>query len=116
MTKKEMLKIFEDRKVRAKGGNQEHHYDHVQGLTKRNIAASPDFDYDLLFCEDPDTSSLSKEDMAIIDEVMSVLAGMKRSEVVELSHKEDGWINNKDHHDIIPYAEAYSLKGIPSPA
>lgn len=41
---------------------------------------------------------------------MSVLVDMKRADVVALSHKENGWINNKDHHNIIPYDEAYSLK------
>lgn len=86
-------------------------YDHVQGLTKKNIiAAGADFDYDLLFCDSPDTSALSKEDIDIINHVMSVLVDMKRADVVDLSHKESGWINNKDHHDIIPYDEAYSLK------
>lgn len=85
-------------------------YDHVQGLTKKNIVTSSDFDYDLLFCDSPDTTALSKEDMDVINQVMSVLAGMKRAEVVELSHQENGWINNTDHHNIIPYDEAYSLK------
>lgn len=85
-------------------------YDHVQGLTKKNFMASVDFDYDLLFCDTPDTSALSKEDIDIINHVMSVLVDMKRADVVDLSHKESGWINNKDHHDIIPYDEAYSLK------
>lgn len=41
---------------------------------------------------------------------MSVLVNMSRSDVIELSHKESGWINYKDHHDIIPYDEAYNLK------
>ena len=41
---------------------------------------------------------------------MSVLVDMKRADVVDLSHKENGWINNKNHHNIIPYDEAYSLK------
>lgn len=85
-------------------------YDHVQGLTKKNIVTSADFDYDLLFCDSPDTSALSREDIGIINQVMSVLVDMKRADVVDLSHKENGWINNKDHHDIIPYDEAYSLK------
>lgn len=88
-------------------------YDHVQGLTKKNIAANTDFDYDLLFCDAPDTSALSKEDIDTINKVMSVLVDMTRADVVELSHKEDGWINNKDHHDIIPYDEAYSLRAFP---
>lgn len=88
-------------------------YDHVQGLTRKNIAASADFDYDMLFCEAPDTSSLSKEDIDIINNVMSVLVGMSRADVVSLAHKEDGWINHKDHHGIIPYDEAYGLKAFP---
>ena len=85
-------------------------YDHVQGLIKKSIETSADFEYDLLFCDSPDTSALSKEDINVINQVMSVLVDMKRADVVDLSHKENGWINNKDHHNIIPYDEAYSLK------
>lgn len=85
-------------------------YDHVQGLAKKSFVANADFDYDLLFCDSPDTSALSKEDVDAINHVMSVLVGMKRTEVIELSHKEIGWVNNKDQHNIIPYDEAYSLK------
>lgn len=85
-------------------------YDHVQGLIKKSIETSADFEYDLLFCDSPDTSALSKEDINVINHVMSVLVEMKRADVVDLSHKENGWINNKDHHNIIPYDEAYSLK------
>lgn len=85
-------------------------YDHVQGLTKKNIIVNNEFDYDLLYCEAPDTSSLSQEDIDIINKVMSVLADMTREEVIELSHKENGWANNKDRHSIIPYNEAYNLK------
>lgn len=88
-------------------------YDHVQGLTRKNIVTNNDFDYDLLFCDAPDTSSLSKEDIDIINKVMSVLASMSRADVVELSRKEDGWVNNKDCHNIIPYDEAYNLKAFP---
>lgn len=88
-------------------------YDHVQGLTKKNIVENADFDYDLLFCDIPETSSLSKEDIDIINKVMSVLVDMRGGEVVKLSHKEEGWINNKDRHNIIPYDEAYSLKAFP---
>lgn len=84
-------------------------YDHVQGLTKKSFITT-DYDYDLLFCEAPDISFLNEEDIDIIDGVMSVLVNMNRSDVIELSHKESGWINYKDHHDIIPYDEAYNLK------
>lgn len=88
-------------------------YDHVQGLIKKNIVTNNDFDYDLLFCDNPDTSSLSEEDIDTINKVMSVLVGMSRADIIELSHNEDGWINNKDQHNIIPYDEAYSLKAFP---
>lgn len=87
-------------------------YDHVEGLIKKSFWGNGDFDYDLLFCDAPDTSALSKEDMSIIDKVMLVLGSMKRSEVIGLSHKENGWINHEDHHGIIPYDEAYSLKAV----
>ena len=85
-------------------------YDHVQGLTKKSIVTDADFDYDLLFCETPDTSSLSNDDIDIINKVMSTLVGMSRADVIDLSHKETGWIKNKDSHSIIPYDESYDLK------
>lgn len=85
-------------------------YDHVQGLTKKNVVVNNDFDYDLLYCESPDISSLSQEDIDIIEKIMSVLTDMTMEEVIALSHRENGWVNNKDHHSMIPYSEAYSLK------
>jgi uncharacterized phage-associated protein/DNA-binding transcriptional regulator YiaG len=88
-------------------------YDHVQGLTKRNVSDNSDFDYDLFFCQEPDTSHLGKEDTDIINEVMSVLAGMSRAEVVEMSHKESAWENNGERHSLIPYSEAYKLAAFP---
>lgn len=88
-------------------------YDHVQGLTKQNVAASPDFDYDLFFCAEPDISHLGKEDVGIIDSVMSVLAGMDRAGVVDMSHNESAWINNEGTHALIPYSEAYNLVAFP---
>ena len=84
-------------------------YDHVEGIDKR-IVANEDFEYELLYCASPDTSALSKEDIEAINNVMNVLVGMNRSEVVELSHNEYCWLNNKDYHAIIPYDEAYGLK------
>lgn len=84
-------------------------YDHVKGLNK-DFVVNNDLEYELLFCDSPDVSALDKQDIDIINQVMSVLAKMKRAEVVGLSHKEYGWLKNKDHHNLIPYDEAYSLK------
>lgn len=62
-------------------------YDHVKGLNK-DIVVNNDLEYELLFCDLPDVSALDKQDIDIINQVMSVLAKMKRAEVVGLSHKE----------------------------
>lgn len=85
-------------------------YDHVQGLKKKNILCNGDFDYDLIYCENPDISSLTEEELSTINKVMSLLTDMSRSEIIELSHEENGWINYKDQHNLIPYEEAYTLK------
>jgi uncharacterized phage-associated protein/uncharacterized protein YbaR (Trm112 family) len=84
-------------------------YEHVDGVDRKNVALK-DFDYDLLFCPTPDTSALSEEDIDVINKVMATLVGMSKSEVVELSHKEEGWLKHKDEHSIIPFEEAFSLK------
>ena len=85
-------------------------YDHVQGLTKKSFLANADFDYELLFCDKPNISFLSNEDIEIINRVMDVLVDMKRSDVIKMSHEENGWLKNKDAHNIISYNEAYTLK------
>lgn len=85
-------------------------YDHVQGLTRETILCNGDFDYDLMHCDNPDSSSLTEEELDTINKVMSTLVDMNRSEVIELSHKENGWKKYKDKHGFIPYDEAYTLK------
>ncbi len=86
-------------------------YDHVAGLERR-IAGS-DMEYELLCCDEPDVSALSEEEKGVINDVMSVLAGMKCSDVVRLNHEEDCWIKNRDSHGFIPYDEAFGLKAFP---
>lgn len=86
-------------------------YDHVAGLTK-SVVECNDMEYELLHCETPDTSFLNKEDIEVIDNVMSVLVGLSRAEVVSISHSENGWLKNKDSHSMIPYDEAYTLSGL----
>lgn len=85
-------------------------YDHVQGLTRETILSNGDFEYDLISCDNPDTSSLTEDEINIINEIMALLVGKNNSEVVKLSHQEDGWIKNKEQHNFIPYDEAYTLK------
>ena len=85
-------------------------YDHIKGLTVKTFLTDSDFDYDLLFCESPDTSSLTNDDMDAINKVMSTLVEMSRAAVVNLSHQEECWIKNKEFHGIIPYNEAFNLK------
>lgn len=85
-------------------------YDHVDGLDRK--IAGGDLEYELFRCGSPDTSSLSNEDMKVIQDVMSLLAGKSCSEVVKMNHMEDGWLKNKDSHGFIPYDEAFTLKAI----
>ena len=88
-------------------------YDHVDGLVK-TVVESNDIEYELLLCDAPDTAFLTDEDVKVIDEVMAVLVGMKRADVVALSHSENGWLKYKDSHSMIPYDEAYTLKAFPA--
>lgn len=83
-------------------------YDHVDGLQRKIVGG--DMEYELLSCDNPDTSALNNEDMKVIQDVMSLLADKTCSEVVKLSHTEDGWQKNKDSHSFIPYDEAFTLR------
>lgn len=83
-------------------------YDHVEGLQRKIVGG--DMEYELLSCDAPDTSPLSKEECKVIQYVMALLTTKTCSEVVKLNHEEDGWLKNKDSHSFIPYDEAFSLK------
>lgn len=85
-------------------------YDHVEGL--KRIIVGGDMEFELLYCESPNTECLNEEDLKIIKDVMLLLTNKTCSEVVKLNHEENGWLKNKDSHSFIPYDEAFSLKAI----
>jgi putative zinc finger/helix-turn-helix YgiT family protein len=56
-----------------------------------------------------DLSLFSESEIHVIDEVLSVLKEKKSSEISAMSHREKGWIKNKDK-DLISYEYADALK------
>lgn len=87
-------------------------YDNVDGVTKESVITY-DSESIRLHCNECDTTSaLTQEELDTLKYVSSILRPMKTSEVVELSHKEDAWKNYEATHGMIPYSEAYELKGM----
>lgn len=59
-----------------------------------------------------DTSVLSAQELEIIDKVCYALGNMSSRELTQLSHQEQGWIENKEKHDRIAFDYAFELKAI----
>ena len=59
-----------------------------------------------------DTSVLSAQELEIIDKVCYALGNMSSRELTQLSHQEQGWIENKEKHDRIAFDNAFELKAI----
>lgn len=59
-----------------------------------------------------DISTLSQKELDIIHQVCIALGNMSSRELTLLSHQEQGWIDNQERHDRIPFASAFELKAI----
>ena len=55
---------------------------------------------------------LSENELDIIHNVCSALGNMSSRELTQLSHKEQGWIDNQKKHNRIPFDSAFDLKAI----
>ena len=87
-------------------------YDNVDGVTKESVITY-DSECIRLHCNATcDTSPLSAEELDTLTYVSSILQPMKTSEVVELSHNEEAWKHHESTHSMIPYSEAYELRGM----
>lgn len=60
----------------------------------------------------PDVSLFSDEELQVLDCVCKTLGACSSRQVSELSHQEKGWIDCHEHHQLIPYSDAFSLKGL----
>lgn len=59
---------------------------------------------------DSDFKKLTYTEKESIEHVVSVLKPLSVSEIIDASHKEDGWIKASVAHCHIPYDEAFNLK------
>lgn len=84
-------------------------YDNVEGL-QREIMETDDLEYTLLKCDTQVETALNDEEKKTISEVSEKLSSMTLREVVDLSHSEDAWKMHKGSHELIPYADAFTLK------
>lgn len=59
-----------------------------------------------------DASVLSAQELVIIDKVCHALGNMSSRELTQLSHQEQGWIENEEKHSRIAFDYAFELKAI----
>lgn len=84
-------------------------YDNVPGLYKRFIEAH-NMVSALLSCESSAGERLSASEIKTVDEVVDKLRDLSVSEIIEASHKENGWKLYFQSRSHIPYDEAFDLK------
>ncbi|MFN8776574.1 MAG: type II toxin-antitoxin system antitoxin SocA domain-containing protein [Flavobacteriales bacterium] len=59
-----------------------------------------------------DSTLFSEQELATMDQVIESLGKLKRPVLVEISHKEKGWIDNHESKGLIEYGYAFDLKAI----
>jgi len=59
-----------------------------------------------------DVSLFSEEELGVMERVCSSLGGCSSRRLSELSHQEQGWIDNHLSHGLIPFEDAFSLRGV----
>ncbi len=52
----------------------------------------------------------SQEEQLVMERVASHFEGLNATQISELSHREEGWIENHERHELIPYSYAFRLK------
>lgn len=84
-------------------------YDNIEGLEKEVIILH-DMETAKLTCKGADVSVFNNTEKAVLSAVLLETAPMSTAELIELSHKENAWINHNPGNELIPYDEAFSLK------
>lgn len=85
-------------------------YDNVPGM-KKDVTLSENGEITILSKDVEESIELTKEELAVVNDVINKLGNLNAKEIVELSHREEAWKNNVGDYKIISYSEAFSLKG-----
>ena len=83
-------------------------YDHIGGVEKE-IVFSHDMPSTRLSCSGYDAGVFNEKEMDTLTTVLNRIKPMKTAEIVELSHREHGWLNYEAGNHLIPYSEAFDL-------
>lgn len=84
-------------------------YDNIPGLDKKFIEAHNMVNTLFSYSAGINSSELSDTEIESIDFVVKRLKPLNVSEIIEASHKENGWINSVSTHCYIPYDAAFEL-------
>ena len=83
-------------------------YDNIEGITKR-IFISHNISSSTLSCRPVTPAELEANEISTINFVLEKLGSLSVAEIVDLSHREEGWIKYSANHEIIPYSGAFGL-------
>lgn len=83
-------------------------YDHIEGIEKE-LVFSHDMPSTRLSCTGFDTGVFDEKEMKTLATVLERIKPMKTAEIVELSHREHGWLAHEVGNQLIPYSEAFDL-------
>lgn len=85
-------------------------YDNINDLN-REIVIVHEMETVKLSCKPfPDMSVFTASEQNVLERVFEALEKLTTSEIIELSHKEDAWINYNQGNKLIPYTEAFTIK------
>ena len=84
-------------------------YDYVPGLIHRTEFVG-DHEATVLSAEKgADVSVFSDNEIATLQVVNEKLSPLTTSEIIELSHREDAWLEHYPNMSIIPFSDAYGI-------
>ena len=89
-------------------------YDNIDGIIKELVIRhdSPTVDFRLSEGIEIEKELLSKEELVTLDAVSAFMKPLSTSAAISKSHEEDAWIENSEHHSLIPFSYAFSLKAL----
>lgn len=85
-------------------------FDNTPNLEKRLIEAHGIVSTLFSCTQEVEEKELTEGEKRVIDYVVSKLKPLSVTKIIEESHKEEAWKNNREAHRLIPYDEAFSLK------
>lgn len=88
-------------------------YDNIAGIEKSNeITAYGTESTSFHIIEELPFKKLSEQELETLNTIWASIGSLKARDLVELSHKESAWLNNKDTHSLISYNDAFNLAGM----